>query len=201
MADADAPITNDQVFAFTNQAISRILPHRKEMALLDRIEAYSPRDRTLIGIKAVTQNEPVLEGHFPDQPIFPGTLIIEALAQASGIMINFACLSELGVQLDRLDDETYIDTLPPPPLTVLADSKIQQFGLVYPGDSIRLESRLTIRRKDMGYFEVRALVNGEVVAKGTMLIALPDYVPTHKPSGGTASDPSAAAVRPPDPPT
>ena len=86
-------------------------------------------------------------------------------------------------------------------MTVLAESKIEQLGLVYPGDCIQLESRMTIRRKDMGYFDVRALVRSTVVAKGTILLALPDYVPTSKPSAGTASEPSAAAVRPNNPPS
>jgi 3-hydroxyacyl-[acyl-carrier-protein] dehydratase len=205
MSIVDATTLSDRVFAFNSHVLSRMMPHRKEIALLDRIEAYSPRNRTLVGIKEVAQNEPVLEGHFPDDPIFPGTLIIEALAQASATMINVEYLGSVGLQIDRLDDEpyylSYFATGPSPPLSVLAESKIQQFGLVRPGDTLRLESRMTVRRKDMGYFDVRALVRGTVVAKGTILLALPDYVPTHKPPGGTASNPSAAAVRPPDPPT
>ena len=95
MADADVTSASDRVYAFDSRVISRMMPHRKDMALLDRIEAYSPRDRTLVGIKEVAQNEPSLAGHFPDQPIFPGSLIIEALAQASGIMINVEYLGAM----------------------------------------------------------------------------------------------------------
>src|SRR5205807_3579374 len=65
--------------------IRRILPHRYPMLLVDRIEELEP-DR-IVGIKNVTANEPFFSGHFPDFPVMPGVLIIEAMAQVAGVLV------------------------------------------------------------------------------------------------------------------
>ena len=61
------------------------LPHRYPMLLVDRVEALDP-DKGIVAIKAVTINEPFFQGHFPARPIMPGVLIVEALAQAAGVL-------------------------------------------------------------------------------------------------------------------
>jgi 3-hydroxyacyl-[acyl-carrier-protein] dehydratase len=65
--------------------VMQALPHRFPMLLVDRVEALTP-DQRITAIKAVTINEPFFAGHFPDRPIMPGVLIVEALAQAAGIL-------------------------------------------------------------------------------------------------------------------
>ena len=71
-------------------AILKRLPHRYPFLLVDRAEDYQPR-KSITGIKNVTFNEPFFQGHFPGEPVMPGVLILEAMAQAGGIL---ACLSD-----------------------------------------------------------------------------------------------------------
>src|SRR2546430_11977599 len=65
------------------------LPHRYPMLLVDRVESLDP-DKGIVAIKAVTINEPFFQGHFPTRPIMPGLLIVEALAQAAGVLAEGA---------------------------------------------------------------------------------------------------------------
>ena len=69
--------------------IMSILPHRYPMLLVDRVESLEP-DKGIVAIKAVTINEPFFQGHFPGRPIMPGVLIVEALAQAAGVLARRA---------------------------------------------------------------------------------------------------------------
>src|SRR4051812_42501230 len=108
-----------RVLSFDSRTVRAMLPHRKHMALLDRVESYSSQQRMLVGVKEVAQNEPVFEGHFPDDPVFPGPLIIEALAQGCGVMMNIEYMMGNGVRLDRLADRDFLASVPPLPLTVL----------------------------------------------------------------------------------
>jgi 3-hydroxyacyl-[acyl-carrier-protein] dehydratase len=176
MAEDRPALPSDLRLALGSEFVRYMMPHRRQMALLDRVESYAVRDRKLVGIKDVAQNEPACEGHFPDEPIFPATLIIEALAQACGIIMNLEYLVEKNFRLDRVHDLAYLATIPPPPLTVLAESKIRQHRRVYPGDRIKLESHLAIRRQEMCYFKVRAVVNDTMVAEGEIMLAAPAYV-------------------------
>jgi 3-hydroxyacyl-[acyl-carrier-protein] dehydratase len=130
-----------------------------------------------VGIKEVTQNEPVLQGHFPDEPVFPGPLVIEALAQSCGLLVNLAHALKHGGRADRLSDPAYLATVPPAPHTVLVESKIRLGRWVRPGEVLRLECHLALERKDICYFKVRAVVDGAEVAAGEILLARPDYAP------------------------
>src|SRR5260221_11162834 len=67
------------------QAIREILPHRYPMLLVDRIEELE--EERIVGIKNVTVNEPFFDGHFPDYPVMPGVLIVEAMAQVAGVLV------------------------------------------------------------------------------------------------------------------
>eukprot|EP01035_Chromulina_nebulosa_P017599 gene17599-23171_t len=69
---------------FSSEQISKILPHRYPFLLVDRVVEFEPGKRA-VGIKAVTANEPQFTGHFPDRPIMPGVLMIEAMAQLGGV--------------------------------------------------------------------------------------------------------------------
>jgi 3-hydroxyacyl-[acyl-carrier-protein] dehydratase len=166
-----------QVLSFDSAVVQLMMPHRRQMALLDRVESYSVHERKLVAIKTVAQNEPVFEGHFPDDPRFPGPLIIEALAQACGIMMNIEHAVEKKLRLDRLLDPEYIAAAPPPPHTVLAESKIRLRRWVRPGEMIRLEAHMALRRTEICYFKVRAVVDDAEVATGEIILALPDYAP------------------------
>lgn len=71
-----------------SKQICRILPHRYPFLLVDRVISLNVEDQTIVGLKNVTANEPFFQGHFPDQPIMPGVLILEALAQTAGILMH-----------------------------------------------------------------------------------------------------------------
>lgn len=73
---------------FDIKEISKILPHRYPFLLVDRIDELNVEENFIIGIKNVTRNEPFFDGHFPDVPIMPGVLILEALAQTGGILVH-----------------------------------------------------------------------------------------------------------------
>jgi 3-hydroxyacyl-[acyl-carrier-protein] dehydratase len=176
MTDANTTIP-PRTLSFGSQVIQHMMPHRRQMALLDRVESYSVQDRKIVGIKEVGQNEPVFEGHFPDEPLFPGPLIIEALAQACGVIMNIEHVVEKNVPLDKLNDAEFIASVPPPPHTVLVESKVQLQRWVRPGEVIQLEAHLAIKRREICYFKVRALVDDTEVAKGEIILALPDYAP------------------------
>jgi len=164
--------------SFDSAVVQAMMPHRRQMALLDRVESYSFHERKIVAIKAVGQTEPVFEGHFPDEPLFPGPLIIEALAQACGIMMNIEySLENKLLRLDRLSDPEHIAASPPPPHTVLAESKIRLRRWVRPGDVIRLEAHMALRRKEICYFKVRAAVDSAEVAVGEIILAVPGYAP------------------------
>ena len=88
-----AIVANDPPRVLTAAQIAEILPHRYPFALVDRITDYQP-GQWARGIKCVSMNEPFFQGHFPGQPVMPGVLILEALAQCGAV----AALSEEGAQ-------------------------------------------------------------------------------------------------------
>lgn len=78
----------DRPFVFGAKDIEKILPHRYPFLLLDRIIYMNLEDNEIIGLKNVTVNEPFFQGHFPGAPIMPGVLLLEALAQAGGVLVH-----------------------------------------------------------------------------------------------------------------
>jgi 3-hydroxyacyl-[acyl-carrier-protein] dehydratase len=177
MAEDKAAVQGPDVLSLESGVVRVMMPHRRQMALLDRVESYMLRERKIVGIKQVAQNEPVFEGHFPDKPLFPGPLVIEALAQACGVMMNIEHALEQNIRFDCLSDPAYVAAAPPPPHTVLAESKIRLRRWVRPGEVIRLEGHMAIKRRDICFFKVRAVVDGAEVAAGEIMLALPDYAP------------------------
>jgi 3-hydroxyacyl-[acyl-carrier-protein] dehydratase len=71
-----------------SRQIAQILPHRYPFLLVDRVISLNLEEQSIVGLKNVTANEPFFQGHFPDQPIMPGVLIIEALAQTAGLLMH-----------------------------------------------------------------------------------------------------------------
>ncbi len=158
-------------------ACRKLLPHRDVMALLDGVSWYSPSDRHLLGFKRVATNEFTVRGYCPRQPMFPPTLVIEVLAQASGIMMNMERMRDRqGVDLLRLEEPEYLAQIPPIPLSVLADSTIKQHAQVFPGDTLELETKITLQRQDFRYFKVAARVGDTLVADGSILLSYPNYL-------------------------
>ncbi len=132
------------------ELIKRCIPHRYPFLLIDRVEEIVA-DQSAVGIKMVTFNEPQFQGHFPDTPIFPGVMIIEAMAQSAAVM---AMLSQGLVDSDSLVYFMGID-------------KAKFRRKVGPGDKLELHVK-TLRgggKAKVWKFEGRALVDGELAAQ------------------------------------
>ena len=137
--------------------ISRILkalPHRYPFLLIDRVLDFEP-DTTLRAIKNVTINEPFFQGHFPGHPVMPGVLILEALAQACGVLANLS-------RADRPEDALYY-------LVKIDNARFSK--TVRPGDQLVLEVQQKKMRRRMGLYACEAQVDGEVVASADLLCA------------------------------
>lgn len=137
-----------------SRQIMNMLPHRYPFLLVDRVISYEVAKR-LTAIKNVTINEPFFVGHFPNQPVMPGVLILEALAQASGLLVQ---LSARSTQENALYYLVKID-------------KARFTQVVKPGDQLVLEVLQMRMRMRMGQFACRALVDGVEVASAEMLCA------------------------------
>lgn len=136
-----------------NIEIRKIIPHRFPFMLIDKVLDVEP-GKYCIAIKNVTTNEPQFTGHFPDQPIMPGVLVVEALAQAGAV-----CALSMPENKDKLALFVGIDGF---------RFKRQ----VVPGDQIRLE--VNIESIKMGIFKCfgKATVENEIVAEGRLMAAV-----------------------------
>ncbi len=139
--------------------VMELLPHRYPFLLIDRVVGHEVGE-SLSAIKNVTINEPFFEGHFPGQPIMPGVLVLEAMAQATGLL---AFLKMGGAEDNRLYMLVGID-------------KARFRGQVVPGDQLQIEIRLKREMRGIGMFDCQALVDGEVVAEAEMMCSSQDRV-------------------------
>jgi len=136
------------------EEIQKLIPHRYPMLLLDRVLDFVP-GQSLHAIKNVTINEPVFTGHFPDYAIFPGVLILEALAQATGV---------LGFKShpDKAGKELYL-------FASIDNAKFKR--PVVPGDTMHLHVEFVKERRGMWKFYGEAKVDGKVVCSADLMCA------------------------------
>ena len=135
--------------------IMHYLPHRYPFLLVDRILEKEAGKR-IVGLKNVTINEPFFQGHFPGHPVMPGVLIIEAMAQAAGMLVKLSAQHNADV----------------PSIFYLVKVDKARFNrTVVPGDQLRLEVEHKRRMRNMSQFWGRALVDGAVAAEAEMLCA------------------------------
>ena len=134
--------------------IQAFLPHRYPFLLVDKVIECEPGIR-LLGVKNVTYNEPFFQGHFPQKPIMPGVLILEALAQATGL----------------LDSETAGDELEGMIYYLVGIDKAKFKRPVVPGDQLMLEAKFVKSKRNIWAFECRAEVDGEFVASAEIRCA------------------------------
>lgn len=134
--------------------IQDFLPHRYPFLLVDKVVECTP-GVSLLGIKNVTYNEPFFQGHFPQKPIMPGVLILEALAQATGLLAS----ETAG---DALDGMIYY-------LVGIDKAKFKR--PVVPGDQLMLAVNFVKSKRNIWAFECRAEVDGEFVASAEIRCA------------------------------
>jgi beta-hydroxyacyl-ACP dehydratase FabZ len=149
-------------------AICGILPHRYPFLLVDRIvELEAER---IVGIKNVTRNEPFFQGHFPDFPVMPGVLIVEAMAQAAGVLV-----------LKSIPDRHRKVVL----LVAIENARFRK--PVVPGDTLRLEMSVIKRKASVAKMAGRATVDGVVVAEAEVMCKLADKeeIPVEAPGGAS----------------
>lgn len=128
--------------------ILEALPHRYPMLMIDRIIDING-DESAVGIKNVTFNEPIFQGHFPDNPIFPGVLIIEGMAQTAGAIV---------IKHDSTGGRKNI-------VLMLGVDKAKFRKPAGPGDKIEYHIAKIQRRRNVGRYEARAIVDGTVIAE------------------------------------
>ena len=150
-------MSESQLSSIEVRDIMAMLPHRYPFQLVDRVLSYQLEpEKKLTAIKNVTINEPFFPGHFPDSPIMPGVLIIEALAQASGVLAYLAMAAERSGRglyyLVKIDKARFSKT-------------------VVPGDQLVLEVTQKRLMRNMGLYECQALVEGKTVASAQILCA------------------------------
>ncbi len=136
------------------QEIMALLPHRYPFLMIDRVLDFTPGE-SLTAIKNVTINEPIFTGHFPAMPIFPGVLILEALAQATGIL-GFKTVTE------RAENELYL-------FAAIDEARFKK--PVVPGDQLVLEVKFLKERRNLWKFYGEAKVDGQVVCTAELMCA------------------------------
>ena len=133
--------------------IQNLLPHRYPFLLIDRVVEFH-EGQSLVGIKNVTVNEPFFQGHFPEKPVMPGVLILEALAQATGLLAFRT--GNRGAQRESLYYLVGID-------------KARFKQPVEPGDQLRLSVELIKTRRGIWVFDTAATVNGNTAATAEIM--------------------------------
>lgn len=144
-------------------AIRDILPHRYPMLLVDRIVELE--EERIVGIKNVTANEPFFSGHFPEFPVMPGVLIVEAMAQVAGVLV-----------LRSIPDRENKLVL----LIGIEEAKFRR--PVVPGDQLRIEMKVERRKATVAKMSGKATVDGNVVAEATVMCKLADREEAPPPS-------------------
>lgn len=139
------------------EGIMRMLPHRFPFLMVDRVTEIDVEKGTIVGLKNVSVNEWQFQGHFPEQKVMPGVLIIEALAQTGGVLLMHQIE-------DRESKLLYFMTI----------ERVKFRKPVVPGDQLRLEVTQTGLRAGYSKMQGKAVVDGATVAEITMTTAIVD---------------------------
>lgn len=131
--------------------ILEYMPHRYPFMLIDRVLEYE-EGKSLLAIKNVTYNEPFFPGHFPERPVMPGVLVVEALAQASGILIFFISNDNNLFYFAGIDNARFK-------------------RIVEPGDQLHLHISVDRKKLNVWKFKAKATVDGDIACSVDLMIA------------------------------
>jgi 3-hydroxyacyl-[acyl-carrier-protein] dehydratase len=140
--------------------IMQMIPHRYPFLLVDRVTSFVQAE-SIVGIKNVTFNEPHFTGHFPDNPVMPGVLMIEAMAQISAVLV--------AKTLNARPDEKIVYFMS------ISNAKFRK--VVQPGDQLCLRSKIVQHREQVWKFDACAEVDGEIVAESLFTAMVKDRLP------------------------
>ena len=143
-----------------SEQIRALLPHRYPFLLVDRVLEFEAR-RSLTAIKNVTFNEPYFQGHFPGQSVMPGVLLIEAMAQAAGLLTQLTRVVAPSGTARELGSLFYLAKI----------DNARFLRAVVPGDQLRLETRLMREIRNIARYDCRALVDGALAAEAQITCA------------------------------
>ena len=153
----ESDILKDQNDTIDIDKIMEMIPHRYPFLMIDRVSDLIP-NKSAIGIKNVSINEPHFQGHFPDKPIMPGVLIIEAMAQTAGVLV-----------VHSLGDETHGK------LVYFMSVENAKFrNPVLPGDVLKIHVETKQHRKSVWKFDGTAKVNDVIVSESTFTAMIMD---------------------------
>ena len=154
--DLELPAEENQALLDIHEILKR-LPHRYPFVMVDRV--LSSTEDTLVAIKNVTINEPCFTGHFPENPVFPGVLQIEAMAQAAGLLMSL----KLG-QSGAMNNVYFMSV-----------DKVKFRSVVQPGDQLRIEVKLLkIKNNRIGYAEGQCFVKEKVASSAEFMFMIAD---------------------------
>ncbi len=142
----------EQITTADLDIIQRIIPHRYPFLLIDKVRDIVVKE-SAVGIKNVTFNEPQFQGHFPGAPIFPGVMIVEAIAQTSAVLV--------GVTLDLIDKDLLV--------YFMSIDKCKFRRKVIPGDVLEMHVEVLRSSKKIWKFRGVAMVEGEVAAEAEIV--------------------------------
>ncbi|BBD66098.1 beta-hydroxyacyl-(acyl-carrier-protein) dehydratase FabZ [Nostoc commune NIES-4072] len=139
---------------FTSEEIQKLLPHRYPFLLVDKIIDYVPGKKA-VGVKNVTINEPHFPGHFPERPLMPGVLIVEAMAQVGGIVLT---------QMSSVEGGLFV---------FAGIDKVRFRRQVVPGDQLVMTVELLwVKQRRFGKMQGRAEVDGQLACEGELMFSL-----------------------------
>lgn len=145
--------------ALNNKQVREYLPHRFPMLLIDKVESLVP-GQSVVAVKNVTVNEPCFQGHFPEQPVYPGVLILESMAQS----MAFITYTEPGFV--KQDNQIYF---------FAGVDKARFKRQVFPGDQMIIKTELTKTSQGVAKFKSVAYVDEKPVCKAEIMGALREF--------------------------
>ena len=153
----DISIENEPLVELTKDQITRLIPHRPPMLMIEKLINVIPGD-SAVGIKTVSPEDWYFQGHFPKKPVMPGVMIIEALAQTAATLAMYT--------LNLYDQEKLVYFMG------IDEARFRK--MVFPGDVLHLEVKKTHRRGQVWKFQGIAKVKGEVVAEAVKTAMISD---------------------------
>ncbi|MBD2245471.1 3-hydroxyacyl-ACP dehydratase FabZ [Nostoc sp. FACHB-888] len=150
----ETTINSEIKTTFTSEEIQKLLPHRYPFLFVDKIIDYIPGKKA-VGVKNVTINEPHFPGHFPERPLMPGVLIVEAMAQVGGIVLT---------QMSSVEGGLFV---------FAGIDKVRFRRQVVPGDQLVMTVELLwVKQRRFGKMQGRAEVDGQLACEGELMFSL-----------------------------